>query len=70
MIAGLRLWTDQTGEYTTEAELVASNGDAIRLRKRDGSEVTVSISKLSRGDQAWLDTEYPSISPSVMLAMR
>lgn len=49
-----RLWTDATGEHTTEAAFVEHEGGEITLRKRDGRVIELPVERLSDGDQEWL----------------
>lgn len=56
----LRTWTDATGQFRIEAAFVGKEGEVIRLRKADGSEVRVPLSKLSRAD-----AEYIAAAPSL-----
>ncbi|WP_197531328.1 redoxin family protein [Posidoniimonas corsicana] len=49
-----RVWTDVTGRFKIEAELVAVEGGTVTLRKPDGSEVAVPTSKLSQADLRFL----------------
>lgn len=46
-----RLWTDDTGKHKTEAEFVRLNDGEVVLRKGDGEEVTVALTKLSQEDR-------------------
>ena len=48
-----RTWHDKQN-HSVEAMLVEHKGDDVRLRKRDGTNVTLSISKLSDEDVNWL----------------
>jgi len=50
-----RTWTDLSGRYKTRATLVEVVDGKVRLRKLDGTVVTVPIEKLSETDQAWLE---------------
>ncbi len=50
-----RIWTDNTGRFSIEAVLVESKGGNVRLRKRDGSEVSLPIEKLSVADRKLVD---------------
>lgn len=47
----VRTWKDATGKFTVEAEFISLNGDAITLKRKDGKEVTVPLSRLSKEDQ-------------------
>jgi hypothetical protein len=49
-----RTWTDSTGKFKIEAELVDVEDGKVRLKKDDGSIVTVPLIKLSAGDRAFL----------------
>ncbi len=52
----LRTWSDATGQFRIEAALVAKEGGSVRLRKKDGTEISVPLSKLSRADVEYLAT--------------
>jgi len=51
---GFRIWSDRTGKYKLEAKLVRVADGKVVLRKRDGSTVSVPLSRLSLKDRAWL----------------
>ena len=48
---GFRKWTDDTGKFEIEAELVKINKDSVRLKRRDGRTVTVPLDRLSEKDR-------------------
>ncbi len=48
-----RVWADANG-HRVEAALVEQKGSDVTLRKRDGKEVTLRISTLSREDLEWM----------------
>ena len=50
----VRVWKDESGEFSLEAELVDQSGKEVRLRKKDGSMVTVPIDRLGAEDLAFL----------------
>jgi hypothetical protein len=52
-----RTWTDSTGNYTVEAELVDFEDGKVHLKKGDGTIVSVPIEKLSNVDQAYVRGE-------------
>lgn len=52
-----RTWTDKTGKFKTEAVFVDFKEDSVRLKKKDGSIISVPIEKLSKADQEWLMKE-------------
>ncbi len=48
-----RTWTDVTGEFRIEAELVRIRGDEVVLRRADKREITLPLAKLSKADQEY-----------------
>ena len=52
--ADLRTWLSSDGNYAVRAELIEADGTNVRLRKPDGSIVTVPIAKLSAADRDFL----------------
>jgi hypothetical protein len=46
-----RKWTDSTGKYTVEAELIDHKDGKVRLKKADGDIIVLSIERLSEADQ-------------------
>ena len=56
----LRIWTDSSGTHTIRAALVDVADGQVRLKRSDGSVVTVAIDKLSETDQKWLAKQSPS----------
>jgi hypothetical protein len=52
-----RTWTSSDSKYTTEAEYVDQTEESVRLKKTDGSVITVRINKLSKADRDWLRRE-------------
>ncbi len=48
----LRTWKDSTGKFTIEAEFISLSGDNITLKRKDGKELTLPLSRLSSEDQA------------------
>lgn len=51
-----REWTDTTGKFSVEAELVGVTGDSVRLRRNDGRVIEVPIDKLSARDRSYLES--------------
>src|SRR5262245_2764712 len=49
--ADAREWSDTTGKFKVEAELVDVTSDVVRLKKAPGDEVNIPLAKLSKGDQ-------------------
>jgi hypothetical protein len=52
-----RTWRDNTGKHSTEAELVAVQGDKIQLKRADGKVIDVPLAKLSHGDREFVGDE-------------
>jgi hypothetical protein len=50
-----RKWTDNTGQYSVDAELVEVKGDDVLLKKPDGSIIPVPINRLSDADRRYLE---------------
>ena len=46
-----RVWSDASGKFQVKATYVDSKEGYVRLRKTDGSEISVPIKKLSREDR-------------------
>jgi hypothetical protein len=46
-----RTWTDSSGERTVVATFLSLDGESIRFRKEDGTEITVPLGSLSEADQ-------------------
>jgi SLA1 Homology Domain 1 (SHD1) protein len=49
-----RKWTDDTGKFSVEAELVEVNGDQVVLKKTGGKEITLPVARLSEIDRRYL----------------
>ena len=50
----MRTWKASTGNFSTEAELIEmTGGNAVRLKKKDGHEITVPLDRLSAEDQVY-----------------
>jgi hypothetical protein len=50
-----RTWTDITGNYHTQAQLVDVLGDAVRLLKSNGRTCRVPLDRLSVADRQYVD---------------
>ena len=54
-VAAAREWTDATGQYKTQAELVGVKDGMVALKRQsDGAVIQVPLAKLSAADQAYL----------------
>jgi hypothetical protein len=51
-----RKWSDSTGRYSVEADLVRNGDEDVVLRKQNGSHVTVPLVKLSDADRQYVDS--------------
>ncbi len=52
-----RTWTDVSGRFKVEADLLAINDDVVVLKTAEGRLIAVEIKQLSVGDQAFLKSE-------------
>jgi WD40 repeat protein len=57
--AQLRQWSDQSGKFKIEAQLIEVTGGNVRLRRADGRVVTVPEKMLSADDQKYLQELAP-----------
>ncbi len=51
----LRSWSDTTGQFTVEAQLMLISGEELVLRRDDGKLLTVPRAKMSPTDQAFVE---------------
>jgi CubicO group peptidase (beta-lactamase class C family) len=51
-----RKWSDASGKFSVEAELVEVKADKVVLRKAGGSEITVPLASLSQVDRRYLES--------------
>jgi SLA1 homology domain 1, SHD1 len=51
-----RTWTDGTGKFSVEAELVETKQESVVLRKANGSTITVPLARRSDADRRYLKT--------------
>jgi len=49
-----REWTDASGRFSIEAELVRIEGQSVLLRKEDGETIRVPVARLSSKDRAFV----------------
>jgi hypothetical protein len=50
----VRTWSDSSGKFRIEAVYVGQEGDAVKLRKSDGAEISVPLARLSKEDQEYV----------------
>ena len=55
-----REWSDSTGQFKIEAELVDVRDGTVRLRRNDGTVISVQTSRLSEADRRYLASRKPS----------
>lgn len=56
-VADARTWTDSTGNYRTEADLIGFDDTTVVLKKADHQLVAVAVARLSKEDQAYLQSK-------------
>ena len=56
--SSLRTWSDITGSFKVEAEFVSYSPGRVKLRKGDGSEVTVPLERLSEADAEFIREKW------------
>lgn len=59
-ISEWRTWTDDTGNHQVEAKFLRITGSAIVLKKKDGTEVTLDLNRLSSLDREWVQSAVKS----------
>lgn len=52
-----RTWTDTTGKYTVNAELIGFDSDSVVLQREDHHLVQIEIAKLSPADQEYINSK-------------
>jgi len=62
-LAQARTWTDNTGTFKIEAELVAIKADAVQLKKANGVVISVPLRRLSVADREFLK-QQPGADPA------
>lgn len=50
----LRSWTDNTGQYKVEAQLVGVKDGLVQLERVSGSVITIPLERLSETDQQFV----------------
>ena len=51
----VRTWTDITGKFKIEAELVDYDGKKVTIKKTDGTETVLPIAKISKTDREYVE---------------
>jgi hypothetical protein len=57
LCAQARVWTDASGQYTLEADLVTANDRTVVLKRPDHEMVAIPIEKLSEADREFLQSD-------------
>lgn len=55
-----REWKDSSGRFSVEAELVDVRHGEVRLRRGDGTVISVPIDRLSQPDRRYLESQQPA----------
>ena len=55
-------WTDATGRFKIEANLIAVNDDVVVLKTKDGRLIAVEIAQLSKANQEFLKSDEAAAS--------
>lgn len=64
-----REWTDKTGVFTVEAELVEVAGATVRLKKTDGTIIAVPLERLSDADQQYVKSTPGRLEAEIETAL-
>ena len=51
----LRTWKDSTGQFSVEAVFVRVSGDQVVLQRKDKTEISVPLAKLSEADRKYVE---------------
>ncbi len=63
-LAEIRTWTDVSGKYQIDAELVSAAADEVTLRRANGQELTLPLARLSPDDRAFVKRQQAGAIPS------
>lgn len=58
--AEIRQWSDPSGKYSVEAELLIADEDVVVLEQEDGEVVALKRKQLSESDRQFVDKQYPT----------
>ncbi len=53
----VRTWRDKSGKFSIQAELVESDGTAVKLKRADGNVISVPVDRLSDEDRQFLESQ-------------
>ena len=68
--AWARTWTDTTGRFSIEAELVEVKDGRVWLKKADGKVVAVPLERLSKADRGYLESLAKEALAAAVKALR
>jgi thiol-disulfide isomerase/thioredoxin len=63
-IAEVRTWSDASGKFKVEAEFVSSKDGKVVLRRADGKEITVPLSRLNDDDRKFVKEQAANAEKS------
>jgi hypothetical protein len=70
VLAAARVWTDATGQYTIEADLIAFNDNTVVLQRKGDQELgAISMDKLSEADREFPEAYKPGLFVKVSRSM-
>ena len=56
VLSPMRTWTDSSGRFTVQAQLVRYQGNDVRLLAANGKTIDLAVDRLSEADQSFLRT--------------
>lgn len=59
-----REFTDSSGQFRVTADFVSADETTVRLRKLDGSDITVPLKRLSSKDREWISQQSQGVDSS------
>lgn len=60
----MRMWADDTGKHTVVAEFVEIRENMVRLKKKNGTIISVPLARLSQSDRDYVTSRKQSDAPS------
>lgn len=61
----LRTWTDKSGNFQVEAEMLKLAGDKVLLHKSNGVKLSVPLDRLSEADSEWAISHSNAVNDTV-----
>jgi len=53
----VRTWSDSTGQFTIQAKLIGAANGEVRLKRPDGTAISVPLERLSDADKEFVETQ-------------